>query len=211
MESKTLGAGNDTFDSTNTAASQTLNAGDVLVGGDGTDRLAIVSSIAGGNLGQGVQTTSVEQLSVNAVDVTTVNAATMAGVTDVYNNASIQPVIVNGLAALANVHVLNTNQNTTVTFAAAAVAGLADATTVLLNGAATTALAAPVVTVNGIETINLVAAGTASGSATSATTLTSDTLTTLNMTGVGARVVAGLPGATATVTGTSHQTPVHMM
>ena len=200
MESKTLGAGNDTFDSLNSATSTTLNAGDVLVGGDGTDRLAIVSSIAGGTLGQGVQTTSVEQLSVNAVGATTVEAATMGGVTDVYNNASLNAVTVNGLAKIANVHVLNTNASTTVTFAAAAVAGAADATTVLLNGAATTA--SNTVTVDGIETINLVAAGTASGSATSATTLTSNALNTLNMTGVSAVVSAGLPGATATVTGT---------
>ncbi len=207
VESKTLGAGNDTFDSLNSATSTTLNAGDVLVGGDGTDRLAIVSSIANGTLGQGVQTTSVEQLSVNAVGATTVEAATMAGVTDVYNNASLAAVTVNGLNALANVHVLNTNQSTTVTFAAAAVAGAADATTVLLNGAATTA--SNTVTVEGIETINLVAAGTASGSAAGGagstatnTTLTSASLTTLNMTGVTAKVSAGLPGATATVTGT---------
>ena len=123
MESKTLGAGNDTFDSLNSTASTTLNAGDVLVGGDGTDRLAIVSSITGGGtLGAGVQTTSVEQLSVNAVKATTVDASTMTGVTDVYNNASLEAVTVTGLNALANVHVLNTNQNTTVTFAAAAVA-----------------------------------------------------------------------------------------
>ena len=201
MENKTLGAGNDTFDSLNSATSQTLNAGDVLVGGDGTDRLAIVSSIAGGTLGAGVQTTSVEQLSVNAVGATTVEAATMAGVTDVYNNASLSAVTVNALNALANVHVLNTNQDTTVAFAAAAVAGVADATTVLLNGSATNTRSNTVI-VNGIETINLVAAGTASGSATTNTTVTSDALTTLNITGVGAAVSAGLPGATATVTGT---------
>ena len=201
VESKTLGAGNDTFDSLNSTASTTLNAGDVLVGGDGTDRLAIVSSITGGGtLGAGVQTTSVEQLSVNAVTATTVDAATMAGVTDVYNNASLAAVTVTGLAKIANVHVLNTNQSTTATFAADAIAGAADATTVLLNGAATTANST--VTVDGIETINLVAAGTASGSATTNTTVTSNALNTLNVTGVNAVLSAGLPGATATVTGT---------
>ena len=200
MESKTLGAGNDTFDSLNSATSTTLNAGDVLVGGDGTDRLAIVSSIANGTLGQGVQTTSVEQLSVNAVGATTVDAATMAGVNDVYNNASLAAVTVTGLTKIANVHVLNTNQSTTAIFNAAAIAGAADATTVLLNGAATTA--SNTVTVDGIETINLVAAGTASGSATTNTTVTSNSLNTLNVTGVNAVVSAGLPGASATVTGT---------
>ena len=201
MDNKILGAGDDTFDSNNSTASQTLNAGDVLDGSGGTDRLNIVSSLTlGGTLGNGVQTKSVEQLSVNAVTATVVDASLMAGVKDVYNNASQSAVTVTGLAAITNVHVLSTNANTTAIFNADAVAGVADATTVLLNGAATTANNS--VTVDGIETINLVAAGTASGSATSTTTVTSNALTTLNMTGVSAKVAANLVGATATVTGT---------
>ena len=211
METRVGGAGGDTFSSANstgTTESRTLNAGDNLNGGAGIDRLSITNSITGGaTLGAGVTTSSIEQLSVNAATATIIEAGTMAGITDVYSNGSVAALTINGLAALANVHVISTSSNVTAGFVAAATAGTADATTVLLNGSATTGN--NTVTVSGVETINLVAAGTASGTADAvggaagfATTITADALTALNITGAaGVRVVPTL-ASTATTTGT---------
>ena len=201
----TGGANNDTFTAATTSTgAQTLTAGDNLNGGTaGTDTLNITNTAAG-TLGAGVTTTGIENVSITATAATTVDGTSFAGVNDVYNNGSTAAVTVTGLAKITNVHVLNTSQNTTATFAAAAVAGAADATIVLLNGAATTG--SNTVTVDGIETINLVAAGTTSGSATLETQVTvgvaSTSLTTLNVTGTTATLAANLVGATAAVTGT---------
>jgi Ca2+-binding RTX toxin-like protein len=124
----------------------------------------------------------------------------MSGVTDIFNSSSIGDVTVTGLNALANVHVTSTSATTTATFNTAVIAGATDAITVAANGAAT--LRDSSVTVNGVETVNLVAAGAATGSATSTLSVVSNSLNTLNVSGVTAKVSAALPGATANVTGT---------
>jgi Ca2+-binding RTX toxin-like protein len=199
------GAGNDTFVATAaTAATQTINAGDSISGAAGTDTLQITQSIVGGaTLGTGVSTNSVEILSINAVTATTVDTSLMPGIATVRNNGSLADTTVSGLGGLANVEVVGSSANMTLSFTnAATTVGTADAISVTLNGSASTA--SNTVTVNGVETFNVVATGTPSGSAdTRSTTLASNTLTNVAISGsVDSSISVNLVGATTTVTGT---------
>ena len=207
------GAGNDTYNSvvTATANSATLTAGDQLNGGAGTDTLSITS--AGADLGAGVVSRLVENVRVTATGATTVNGAQFDDVLSVENTGSTSgsTVTFSNLKAIPSINVNATNSNTAVQLAAGVGTGTADSATVNLTSSGS--IADITVTANGIETINLVAAGV-SGSADAwvggalnpgrAVTVASDALTTLNVTGTGgARLVVGsIPGASTTVTGT---------
>ena len=204
VDTKTGGAGADSFTSTTaTAASNTLNAGDSITGGAGTDTLsATVSQSGGASIGAGVTTSGVENVKINAVTATTVDAALFSGVTDIYNNGSLSNISYTNAAAIPNVHTISSSSDTSVTFASAATTvGTADSTTIALNGAALTS--SNTVTMNGIETFNVVASGTASGTAARSTTLVSDSLHTVTITGdAGSHIAVDLVAATATQTGT---------
>jgi len=201
------GAGDDTY----SATQLTLTAGDQLNGGTGTDALAVISS--GGALGGGVTSTGVETAKVTATGVTSLNATQFTGLATVENNSSTagSAVTFSNLASIPAVNVMATNSDTTVTFANANVnGGAADAVTVNLTSSATAANIN--VTVDGMETVNVVAAGVSgtadnivAGAVTNgnAATVTSNTMTKLAVTGEGGvRLAANLVGATATVTGT---------
>ena len=203
VDAATGTAGDDTFTAVApSAATQTLNAGDTVTGGDGTDKLSITNTTTGGaSLGAGVTTSGVEGLSVNAVTATTVDASTMPGITDVYNAGSLADITINNAAFIPNVHTTSSSSNTTVNITAATTVGLSDSATIALNGSAMTS--SNTVTMNGIETFNVVASGTASGSATKSTTLASDRLHTITITGdASSSITATLAAATATQTGT---------
>ena len=196
----TGGSGADTFNATGT----TLTSGDSLTGGTGTDTLSIVTT-AGATLGSGVQATGMEVLSFTATGGDASLAASgIAGVTTVTNVGSTSNVSVTGLAAIPVINVTGTSNSTSVTMADAAVAGLADSVTINLNSAGTTAASNPIITVGGVETINVATTGTASGAAASTVALVGGAnLATLNVTGsVAAKISATLGGATATTTGT---------
>jgi Ca2+-binding RTX toxin-like protein len=210
----TGGAGDDTFIATAVAAGkETITSGDSLSGGEGTDTLALTSAVAG-TYGNGVIGSSIEALRVTATAATVVDASLMTDVTDVYNVGSTAAgtLSVTGAAGIPNVHLNGSNSNTSVTFANANVnGGAADSTTVALASSGT--IANTSVTLNGVETINVATSGSMSGKADSivagavvagtAVTIASDTLKTLSVTGdSGARIVADLVGATATVQGT---------
>jgi len=203
VDSLTGGAGDDSYSATAaTAATQTINAGDVVDGAGGSDTLLVTGSIAGGaTLGTGVTLSNVENVKVNAVTATTIDAALFSGVTDYYNNGSLANVTVTGATAIPNIHTVSSSSDTSVTVAAAKTVGTADSATIALNGAAATS--SNTVTMNGIETFNVVASGSASGSATRSTTLSSDSLHTIVITGDAASsITADLPLATATQVGT---------
>ncbi|MDA8672766.1 hypothetical protein N9M46_06940, partial [Gammaproteobacteria bacterium] len=210
----TGGAGDDTFLATAVAAGkETITSGDSLSGGEGTDTLALTSAVAG-TYGNGVIGSSIEALRVTATAATVVDASLMTDVTDVYNVGSTAAgtLSVTGAAGIPNVHLNGSNSNTSVTFANANVnGGAADSTTVALASSGTVANTS--VTLNGVETINVATSGSMSGKADSivagaivagtSVTIASDTLKTLSVTGdSGARLVADLVGATATVAGT---------
>ena len=204
VDSRTLGAGNDTFTSANTSTSQTLNSGDSIDGGAGTDTLTITSSSSFPLAGSGVTVNNVENISITASgDTLTLDTALMTGITSVTNSGSTTAVTVNALKALVPVTVAAVNASTTVGFASAVTAGAADAITVNINGANPTTVGT--IRVDGFETINVSSTGSASGGSVSTvnnTTVASTTVNTLNVTGAAAaKLVVDLVGATSTTTG----------
>jgi trimeric autotransporter adhesin len=201
VDLKTTAAGDDVFTSVNTATSQTLNAGDNINGGAGNDTLNITSTSALA-AGTGVTSTGIESVAITATTgAFSLDATTMSGITSVTNSGSTgADVTVSGLTAKVAVNLTGANASTTITHAAAAVVGTADALALTLNGANTTT--SGTLTANGFETINVNAVG-ATGSSATALTISDDSLQTLAITGTGASaIVATLNGAGGSVVGT---------
>ena len=200
VDLRTAGTGDDTYTSVNTSTSQTLNAGDNINGGAGADTLNITSTSALA-AGVGVTSTGFETVSITATGgAFSLDATTMTGITAITNSGSTTDATVTGLTAKVAVNLTGANANTTITHAAAAVAGTADALALTLNGANTTT--SGTLTSNGFETINVNAVG-ATGSSSTALTIADDSLQTLAITGAGASaIVATLNGAAGTVVGT---------
>ena len=192
------GAGNDTFNATHL----TVTAGDSLNGGAGAADKLQITTTAAASVGTGVQTAGIENISTTAtIGALSVDASLFDGVTSVTNTGSTAGVTFTGLNAIPTVNVIAASTDTSVGVANAATSGAADAATINVNGAATTANST--LTLNGVETLNVVSAGSATGGSSSTLTVASDTLTTLNVTGSAtAKLAANLVGATATVTGT---------
>jgi len=201
VDLRTAGSGDDVYTSVNTSTSQTLNAGDNINGGAGNDTLNITSTSALA-AGTGVTSTGFETVSITATGgALSLDATTMTGITTVTNSGSTgADVTVTGLTGKVAVNLTGANANTTITHAAAAVAGTADALALTLNGANTTT--SGTLTVNGFETINVNAVG-ATGSSTTSLTIADDSLQTLAVTGAGASaIVATMSGASGAVVGT---------
>ena len=201
VDLKTTAAGDDVFTSVNTATSQTLNAGDNINGGAGNDTLNITSTSALA-AGTGVTSTGIESVAITATTgAFSLDATTMSGITSVTNSGSTgADVTVSGLTAKVAVNLTGANASTTITHAAAAVVGTADALALTLNGANTTT--SGTLTANGFETINVNAVG-ATGSSATALTISDDSMQTLAITGTGASaIVATLNGASGAVVGT---------
>ena len=199
----TGGTGNDTFNSVITGTTTTLNAGDVLNGGGGTNTLSISTQVAAPTAGSGATTSNIQVLSISAAGgAATVEAGGFVGVNTVTNLGSSQAVTVNGLTAIPVINLTASNANTVIgALPAAIVAGSTDAATINLSGASSTADSE--LTLNGVETFNVVTSGAATGSATTRLTLTSNTLTNVAVTGTAAAsLTTALNGATALVTGT---------
>jgi len=200
VDLRTAGSGDDTYTSVNTSTSQTLNAGDNINGGAGNDTLNITSTSALA-AGTGVTATGFETVSITATGgAFSLDATTMTGITAITNSGSTTDVTVSGLGSRVAVNLTGANANTTITHAAAAVAGTADALALTLNGANTTT--SGTLTSNGFETINVNAVG-ATGSSSTALTVVDDSLQTFAITGSGASaIVATLSGAGGTTVGT---------
>jgi hypothetical protein len=194
------GANGDTFAAVSStvagATVQTLNAGDNLTGGAGSDTLSLSNTSTGGaTYGTGVIGSSIENITINAVQDTALDATLIAGVTSVTNNGSLNDVTVSGLATIPAVSVNASSGDTSVAMAATATVGTADEITVSLNGAAVTAASS--LTAQGIEKFNVNASGTASGGATRQVTLVSSTATDVVITGDAASgLLVNLGGAT---------------
>lgn len=175
-----------------------MNDGDSLVGGAGTDTLNVAVSgstaASGSFLSSGVENVSITNSGSAAY---TLDATLMSGLTGVVVKAGASASTVSAAQGIVSAELVSSSQNLTITSAAAAVVGTADATAVTLNGAATTADVA--LTYNGIETFNVTTTGTATGSALGyEVTLASDELETVNVSGsAAARITADLTGADA--------------
>lgn len=179
-------AGSDTFDAgLSTGSLQTLNSGDRLDGGDGTDELfAVVNGSVTPSSIKSVENISIAAITNNA----TVDLTNATGVAKVVNQGSSTALTISGIATTVGVTVQDTAvAGQTVTFAG--VTGTADSATVTLQnvtGAAT-------LTAGGIETLNIVTAGT---SANTLANLTDSSTSTLNVSGTSALNVT-LTGASA--------------
>jgi len=192
------GAGNDSFSGSNT----TLNAGDSITGGAGSDTLAVFSSAAatiGGFTAAGVETISVSSTSSTATDVVTVNMGSVSGETGVQVTGSSSSATFNNTDNIVPLTLsYNSAGNAIVTYNASTIAGTADAMT--LN---TTDTTNGTVTLAGIETLTVNNSGTSTVS-----TLTTTSATTMNVTGAGSLTLSDVDDATKTIdmsgyTGTS--------
>jgi hypothetical protein len=169
----TGGSGDDTFDGgLSTGSLQTLNSGDQLDGGTGTDELFAVvnSSVTPSKL------TSIENVSLT--NITTASEVNFGNATDlqkVTNQGSTVGLTISGVGTGVRVDVTDTaTAAQVVTYSS--VTGTADSATIgvsNVSGAAT-------VSVLGIETLNIVSGGT---TASTIATLTTDTATRLNVSG----------------------------
>ena len=202
IDNRVLGVGNDTFSGVvdgTTATNTTLNSGDNLNGGDGTD-LLLVTAQGANNTISGVSTTNIENLQIQSVQTggtTTFDALITTGLTGVTVIGSSAPVSITNLATIPTLTSNSNNANVTVGFrSSSTTSGTNDSMTVNLNGNAISA--AETITANGIETLNVNSTGSASGSATRLVTLASTSLNKVVVTGSAALTgAATLSGATS--------------
>jgi len=188
------GSGSDTVSGSQT----TLNAGDSISGGAGADMLAIFTSAAS-TIG-GFSSTDVETISASAtVGALTVNMGNVSGETAVRVTGSDQNVTFSNTDNIATLELqYNSAGNATVTYNAATVVGTADSMSLALTDTTN-----GVVTIAGIETLNVSNSGTST-----ITTVTTTAATTVNLTGSGTVTLTDLDDATTTLdasayTGTS--------
>jgi len=195
------GGANDTFSAVDSAAiagapTTTLNAGDSINAGAGTDRLSIAASTGSAVTAAAVSSSTVEEIALyyNSGAGYTVDASLMTGLTDLYVVGGNSTAAFTGVNSSPNVHLTSANNNVTVTNAATVGLGDADAVTIALNGASATASAT--LTYNDIETFNVVTSGAATGTATRSQSLVSDQLETVNVSGsAAANITATMTGA----------------
>ena len=166
-------AGTDTFDAgLSTGSLQTLNSGDILDGGSGTDDLFAVinSSVTPSRL------TSIENIALtNITTASVVNLGNATGLTKVTNQGSTVGLTVSGIGTGVRVDVTDTSTaDQVITFSS--VTGTSDSATLGLSNVS----GATTVSVLGIETLSVLSNGT---SANTIATLTTDTATKLNVSG----------------------------
>jgi len=105
------GAGDDTFNATNTTASTTLTAGDSLVGGAGTDTLQVTTTVAA-DLGASAFGSSIEKATATATGgVLTLRLDGFTDVDTVTSQGSTENVTFQGLATkIPTINVTGTNK-----------------------------------------------------------------------------------------------------
>jgi len=192
-------AGDDTIaaldadPATVTGDPSTVQSGDNISGGDGTDTIiwTATANAAGSAV---VASTGVEGLRIYNLtndDAYAIDASSMTGLADVYVNGGNATTTVSATKGVVNVHLISTTEDVTVTSSQTATFG-PTATTILGNGAGSGAT----VTYDGIETVNLVAAGAVGG--TLGLTIDSNALETINVSGDGdVNVIAAFDGVVA--------------
>jgi len=173
-------AGDDTF----TGATGTLNAGDVINGGAGTDTLSVTIS------GTAPTQSATSLVGIEVLNLTSSpNAASIdltgvTGLTSVNSlNSSNISVTASNIGNVVNTTITGSSNATNVGYTTAAVVGTADAATLTLSGTTT---GATFVT-SGVETLTVNSSGTAA-----------NTLDTLTDTGITGLVITGSQGLTIT-------------
>jgi len=180
VQTSTGTAGDDTF----TSATGTLNAGDVVNGGAGTDTLnATISGTAPTQ--SATSLVSIEVLNLtSSPNAASIDLTGVTGLTSVnsLNSANI-PVTASNIGNVVNSTMTGSSNALNVGYTTAAVLGTADTATLTLSGVST---GSSYVT-SGIETLTVNSSGTAA-----------NTLTTLTDTGITGLVITGSQGLTIT-------------
>ncbi|MCH8851149.1 MAG: calcium-binding protein [Planctomycetes bacterium] len=188
-------SGNDTFDATREVSSgvlfQTLNNGDNLDGGNGTDTINV--EIIGAT---NVTTTpsslaKIEIFNIEITDTTdaALNVLNADAISEINNkNSTANLTVTNVSTAPTTFGISNANQNFTVNMTNTALAGTGDTATVNISGS-TVAANEPIVTLqpttaaSGYETFNLVSSGGVGNVVEQVTDGNGTTLATMNISG----------------------------
>ena len=183
-------ANNDLFTAGfTTTGGMTLQSGDTLDGGAGTDTLTIQVGAVGS-----VNPTlnNIEIVTTNFSAAGTINMVLAKGVTSVESNGSTATAAYSNMSP-ATIVMLDSNTGSDVTygFTTAAVAGTSDVGALTLTN-----VTGGTITAAGFETINL----TSTGSANTVTSLVDSSATTLNILGDQAVTLSSIPATVATVT-----------
>ena len=178
--------GADTFDAgLSTTSLQTLNSGDQLDGGAGTDELfAVINSSA-----TPAKIANIENVALTATTAATVNLSNASGITSLTNQGSTVGLTISGIATTQVVTIKDTTAALQV-LTYNSVTGTADSAAVALSNVTGTAT----LTVAGVETLTL----NSTGSANTLADLIAANVTTLNITGDKAMTFTTLANATAT-------------
>ena len=166
-------SGNDTFSGVLTTTGSTINAGDNLVGGAGTDTFVINAVVDGALTSNAVTGSSIEVVQYKHTDAEAgtaravgVSVGNIAGVTRIETSgsstlATADTVTFSSVGAGTALKVGSTQLNVTADYVAAATSGTADAASLILSGASK-----GTVTIGtagtGFETVNISADGSAS-------------------------------------------------
>jgi len=135
------GSGNDTYDASTT--NNSLNDFDNIDGAGGTDTVVAKLSGADGGVTVAPVMNNIEQVSITftdttanegAADVLTVNLAEATSVNKVMNITSNEAVTFSNLAQLVSAEIKSAQNDTTIEYDAAALAGAADSMTVVIKG-----------------------------------------------------------------------------
>jgi len=179
----------------------TVNAGDVIDGGDGNDTLKIAATGADGNAAVSInalEVTNVETISVNnfatGTGTHTIDMSLITGVTSVGLNASSAAgdTVFDNVPSIVDVFMKNGDADLTVTYVATVVAGFTDSQNITVNGVASNS---NTLTVAGVETVNL----TSTGLKSTIDTLTTANATTLNVDGDAKLTIGVIPATAGTI------------
>ena len=182
-------AGDDFFDGSlggSNGTLATLNSSDVLTGGTGTDTL--VATLAGGTTTPTM--TGIEKLTISGNATSTLDIVKSTGYTALESAGTTTGVLTfaNISSTAPSLAVTNTALGASFVFTTAAVAGTADTVGLAVENVTT----APLITVSGVETINLASNGTTSNSINLAAT----SATKVNVSGANNLTLAGVSAAT---------------
>lgn len=201
VDNRTGGSGSDTFSAISdgtTVTSTTINAGDSLDGGAGTDTLSLTLMGAATAIG-GVTTNGVEKIQIQTVQTgaSSYDALLSTGLTEVTAIGSSQALTVSNLASIPVLNVSQNNAGVTLGYRSTAVTlGTSDSQTINLNGNASSS--ALTITSNGIENVTINSTGAASGATARQVTLADSSLQKLTVNASAAlTATATLSGATS--------------
>ncbi len=203
------GAGDDIFNAPlifnapNGQNLPSLQSQDNLAGGGGTDILnATVNFTAATTLAptiSGIEIFNFTDFGSGAA--TTVNGTNISGVTDINIVSSISDtaMIFNNLGSLADAGIANSGVGLSLSFLSAATSGSTDAMTLTLSNMSAGEFAVTTGNTNGVETLNIVSAGSAN-TLTTLTQTTGTTMSTLNVSGTqNLTITNALPNTITTI------------